>query len=392
MDKPEQFEVQSRWFRDPALRYAVTVFLALRVVLSVFAALILLLNPSSTEQDTYKTYLGFTPVTEGWEGLLLEPWQRFDTLHYLRIAAEGYDASPEDTVFAPLYPALIRSLGLMLDGNYLFAALLISNIAAFAALFLLFKLVEFELDRSAARRATLYLVVSPVAFFLFAGYSESLYLALSIAAIYFVRQARWGCAGLMAFLAAWTRTSGWILVFPFLYEYIHPRHKLRPSRTALFSVAAAPLGLAMFLLYRYLAGYPPLEVLYTTYWRSRVVPPWVSILVASRHILSGSGHPADIFDLCLTFVFIGLTIAAWRRLPTVYTLYLGVGILFPLTRLKVPLYPLQSQSRYLLTLFPAFMVLAQVGERPWVNRVILYPSIALLLFWTGQFVMWGWVA
>jgi hypothetical protein len=49
-------------------------------------------------------------------------------------------------------------------------------------------------------------------------------------------------------------------------------------------------------------------------------------------------------------------------------------------------------SRYLLMLFPVFVLLARLGARsPWWNRAIAYPSLALLLFFCGQFVIWGWV-
>jgi hypothetical protein len=53
---------------------------------------------------------------------------------------------------------------------------------------------------------------------------------------------------------------------------------------------------------------------------------------------------------------------------------------------------LLSVSRYILALFPAFIVLGRIGSsKPWLHRLILYPSIAGLLFLTGQFVLWGWV-
>lgn len=379
----------------PALRYALTVFVAVRVILTIFAALMALLLPDPSPRDQLEDpSSGSSAVPVDLEAILLEPWQRFDALWYLGIAEEGYgyDAYWGATAYPPLYPALIRSVGWVLGGNYSVAAILISNVAAFVALYLLFRLVESELGRSAAKRATLYLAVSPVSFFLFAGYSESLFLALSIAALYYVRQGHWARAGLMALFASWARMSGWVLAIPFLFEYFYPMEGRRPPRTALLSIAAAPLGLVLFVLFRELAGFPPLAVLYEAYWRLQVVWPWQSVLEASRRILAGVYHIADLFDLFSTFAFVGLAVVGWRKIPTLYSLYLATGILYPLTRLKVPVHPLQSQSRYLLVLFPAFMILAQLGERPWVNRVIFYSSVALLLFWTGQFVIGGWVA
>jgi hypothetical protein len=48
-------------------------------------------------------------------------------------------------------------------------------------------------------------------------------------------------------------------------------------------------------------------------------------------------------------------------------------------------------SRYVLALFPAFFVLAQFGEKPWIHRAILYGFWGGLLFMAGEFAIWGWV-
>ena len=54
--------------------------------------------------------------------------------------------------------------------------------------------------------------------------------------------------------------------------------------------------------------------------------------------------------------------------------------------------PLFSFSRYALAFFPMFMIFGAAGHNPWVNRLIVYPSLALYLYLSGQFFMWGWVA
>jgi hypothetical protein len=55
------------------------------------------------------------------------------------------------------------------------------------------------------------------------------------------------------------------------------------------------------------------------------------------------------------------------------------------------LHPLISVGRHTLGLFPAFFLLGRVGARnAWLNRLILYPSLMLLLFLSANFVLWGW--
>ena len=63
-----------------------------------------------------------------------------------------------------------------------------------------------------ANRSVLYLALFPTTLFLVAVYSESLYLALSVAAFLLARRARWGWAGLTIGLATLARVSGVVLL------------------------------------------------------------------------------------------------------------------------------------------------------------------------------------
>ena len=58
----------------------------------------------------------------------------------------------------------------------------------------------------------LYLSIFPTTLFLFAVYSESLYLLLTVAAFLLAVRGRWGWAGVVVGLAALTRVSGVILL------------------------------------------------------------------------------------------------------------------------------------------------------------------------------------
>jgi hypothetical protein len=67
------------------------------------------------------------------------------------------------------------------------------------------------------------------------------------------------------------------------------------------------------------------------------------------------------------------------------------ALLFSISSLRA-VHPMASVGRYTLELFPGFFLLGSLGERnPWLNRLILYPSIALFLYLSAQFVLWGWV-
>jgi len=68
--------------------------------------------------------------------------------------------------------------------------------------------------------------------------------------------------------------------------------------------------------------------------------------------------------------------------------FFSIGEVCALTDLK----PLYSFSRYALSFFPMFWVWGNAGKNPWLNRLILYPSLLLLLYFSGQFFIWGWIA
>jgi len=373
---------------DPAIKYAWGIYLAMRVAISLLAALILWrLNPPTAPDPLLRPYQGVEPIMGGWAELVLGVWQRFDTLWYLKIATHGY--SPEDgsIVYFPLYPLLIRAGGKILLGNYLLAALIISNLAYVGLLFYLYRLTTSLLEEETARRTVVYLAIFPTAFFFLAGYTESLFLLLTLAAFWYAHQKRWWLAGILGFLASLTRLQGVILILPLLYFYFKRERQVRPALLALFLI---PLGSASFLLYQNSLGASLLDV-YQSHLHAQFVLPWDNIIATIQKILSPEGNYINVVNLIVTFLFLAMTIISFRALPLTYGLYMALTMFVLLWR-RTTGQPLVSMSRYVLALFPAFIIWGRWGENPWVNRLIVYPSIALLILLCAQFAFWAWVA
>src|SRR5665213_2518691 len=148
---------------------------------------------------------------------LLAVWRRWDAEHYLYIAKFGYSGT--EAAFFPLYPLLLR-IAAALTGSQLSAGLIISNAASFLAMLYLYKLIEHEYNRHVAQRATFYVSIFPTAIFFSAVYSESLFLFLTVASFYYVRERRWVLAGAFGFLAALTRSEGVLLAAPLFIEWV----------------------------------------------------------------------------------------------------------------------------------------------------------------------------
>ena len=178
--------------------------------------------------------------------VLAAPVARWDSNWYLLIAHYGYHPAlgaytVSRSAFFPLYPlglGLISDLGIPPVG----AGVLLSLCALAAALYGLHRLTTLELGpragagagagTDAARMAVYALAFAPMAFFLSAVYSESLYLALSIGLFWSAREGRWGYVGLLGALASATRSAGVVLLVPALILYLYgPRRDRPPDRS-----------------------------------------------------------------------------------------------------------------------------------------------------------------
>lgn len=403
-----------RCARDPSLRLGLTVFLAMRVLLSAWAIVALAVNPlPETPDEIVRPYLGEPVLNEGAAGLLLGPWQRFDTQRYMHIARNGY-ALEENSVFPPLYPVAVRLLGYPMGGGgsaNLLAGIVIANLSCLALLVLFHKVVANETDNGTATRSVVYLSIFPTGFFLLAPYTESLFMLCSLGALWSARKGRFWQAGILAALASLTRLTGWVLFVPLAYEHWRQRISedsedegsltvpglrrliLKPDVVAL----AFPIfTLVGFVAWRWASGLPSLGAIYEQYWYQSVGIPGSDILSAANSLFFGGiARNNELIALSLDFasawLLIITTIVAFRRLVPSYGLYSAPLLLFmllPLSEVK----PLYSFSRYALAFFPTFILLGIAGRRPMINRLILYPSVLLHLYFSGQFFIWGWVA
>ena len=321
--------------------------------------------------------------------MLLAVWGRWDAVHYLDIATNGYHGT--DMAFFPLYPLLIRVVG-ELAGNHLIAGLLISNISFFFGLLYLYKLLEREYDRAVARRAIFYVSIFPTAVYFTAVYTESLFFMLTVASFYYMRARLWWIAAALGLLAALTRVEGALLLLPFAMEWSAARKSAqKPSILDLFAGALIPLGLGIYMAYLWVLRADPLYFSHVQiHWNRHFAPPWVSLINALLKIAHGSGPQAvanQSLEVGFTLLMIAVLVAGWRSLRPSYIAYMGLSILVPMSTSN-----LMSMPRFALVLFPMFAILARWGERPWVNNVILAFSLPLLGLFAVLFADWYWVA
>lgn len=353
---------------------------------------------------------------EGVERYLVQPLANWDGIWYTWIAERGYDAHPATTAYWPLYPGLLFALHQVTGSNVALLGLIVSNLAFLGALCLLYRLVQLDYGEAVAGRTVWLLALFPTAFFFSAVYTESLFLLLTVAAVYCGRTERWGRAALVGVLAGLTRNTGVLLLVPLGLLLVqsrggHPRRWWRQG-LQLGAIALAPL---LFLAYVGLIwGDPrlPLAAQSAPQWGRYQTLPWVTILDAFRQLdlsylgtlirqpswdtlasasLRQAFMDSKSFDLASTLAFGALAVYTFRRVRLAYSLYalaaFGVPLLSP-----SHFSPLLGMPRYLIVLFPCFIALACLLHKRWAYALALGLSTVLFAALLTQFSTWFFVA
>ncbi len=311
---------------------------------------------------------------------------QWDSERYQAIALSGYRFIGEkwpNIAFFPLYSLLIR-LFLPLSGhNVAIAALLISNFALLTAVLLMYDLLACDFGSVVAYRSVVLLLLFPTSFYFVAGYTETLALLLSLAAVWAMRRQRWWLAGAVGGLLALTRVPG-VMITPILgIAYLeHHGWRWRSIRAPLLAVLLPPLGLGLFMLYQLWRFDTPFAFLIAQQnWNNGAAPPWVIPSKIFRAIWDSPEWEMAALQLGVWISFIVLTLLALRRLPLVYGL---TGLL-----LLLPAYLANQRGslpRHVLIGFSAFVILAMAGKQLWLHWLIMATLLPLLVILTLLFV------
>jgi hypothetical protein len=404
-----------QWRRIAA--QATGIWLATRIALAAFTYLAVLFRASGP-----RTHLTpFPPRT------LFLSWQRWDALWYLRIAQQGY-STEQATAFFPLYPLLVRIVAALTGGHWLAAALVVANLGTLGGFIGLALLAAHEFGRPRAAWSAVYVAAAyPLAFFLAAPYTDGLFLAFAVFALFSARRGAWQWAALCAFLAALTRPTGVILVLPLLWEYgrqhawwrlgrwregwregrlaaaLRSRQSWRRVAVAAGVLGAVPAALGLYMLCLWWRFGDPLLFLHAEqrYWSHATVAtaitahPAVAPHVAPAPQLSMWTYDLarSLVDIAPVVVFAVVTLLIIRRLPLTHVLYmaglLALCIAAPrFDRLGI----FVSAGRYLCAAVPAFMLLGRWAERyPWLHMLLVSGGFLAQAVLAEFFLMGGWL-
>jgi hypothetical protein len=320
-----------------------------------------------------------------------KPLAAQDSYHYLYIAQHWYDSNPSDDqynfiVFFPLYPILIKLI--TFDYSYVnLSALLISNVTSVIALFYLFKLTKLDFDDGVAQKAVLFLSIFPTAYFMSVPYTEGLFLALTIACLYYARLGKWPIAGTLGFLAALTRLGGLLMLPVLLVEYLHQKG-WKPRKIMNFNLLWICLAFVGFLIYLginyQITGNAFMFVqIERVHWYSTLDPikgfstaiSWAQTASYPNNLLLGFAP--------IAFAAFGLAMVIFGVFRSLRPSYLVCMLLSWMIAVAYSFWI--SPPRYVLAMFPMFILMGSLTRKKTVNAAIVVFSALLLCYFTALF-------
>ena len=332
------------------------------------------------------------------------PLARWDSGWYVSLAERGYSRPPAkageetDHAFFPLYPGLTRLTSNALGIETSRAGGLVSAAAFLVALVLFAEWTTAHFGAARSGPAVAVLLAFPTSFFFAAVYTESLLLALALAAVLAAERDHPLTAAAAGLLSGLTRVSG-IVLAPYLFVCSLRRSRaqgsppLRAFALASF-VGLSPLaGFGLFCLYFWRKfGDPLLFVRAQHNWgpKAKTIMDgpyllWETVVedISSGKIYThGFGRTLEgIFFL--VFAFFAMRLVTEKKPLEALYVVATIGIV-PVSG------TFESMGRYVLPAFPAFAALAALASRRSLFGLYLTASFLLQAGYVWAFVNWYW--
>lgn len=389
----------AHWLTVPLMAFLVT-----RLLVLVVASLINL-TPGGPSPDP-RADLSLGP---------LSAWSRWDSIRYVSVVEDGYYYVPggsSNIAFFPLYPFLVF-LVRPLIGNTTAAGLLVNHLMFLFGLMMFYRLAYFRLNPADARRAVFYLAASPGAMFYSAAYTEGTFLLFSVSAAYFAWRRNWLPAALCAAITAVTRVQGfltwlvvgleWLAAHDWTLTTLHRPQAwrnlwrgIRRDRMSFIAlVVVMPSLLLAYLIYLGRAYGDPFvfQKAVSSGWAQYeigLLRPVIVIVEAVTRELAGlprvNAQPITsrlvFLDLAVFFGIVAMPIPVARRFGAGYALYCLLYVVMQTFGY------LEGMFRYAAVLFPLYMVLAEWGRKPRLDRVLRVVFLVLQGLLTVLFVKW----
>jgi hypothetical protein len=145
-------------------------------------------------------------------------WLRGDAKNMVDLAANIFSGNPSPQGMPTSYPLMLKLAAIPFANFYFLAGLILSCLAMITACYFFYHLIILDYTEQDAKNSVKFLLFFPFSFCLFFPVPESLFLAFSIAAFYYMRKQNWFVAGIWSLLTVLCDLRGTLLILPVLYE------------------------------------------------------------------------------------------------------------------------------------------------------------------------------
>jgi hypothetical protein len=252
------------------------------------------------------------------------------------------------------------------------------------------RLVLIDFSETDAWNSVWFLFIFPTSYFLHVNYTESLLLALAVGALLAARRGGWAVAGLLGMLASSTHSNG-ILVLPALcLEAVVSMWRARRWQFRVLWLGIIPLGLVGYLWINYHVTGSPFDFLHSEsgHWSQMLVPPWRGLGGTVAVMLHYGPRNAQMIGLqVLLYMLVGLAACVYSlvRLRLSYSAWsIANWLLFACTSWDL------SGPRYILMIFPIFIMFAELARNRLCFRLLTLWSLIWLGFFASRFASGQW--
>ncbi len=370
---------------NPVVWQGVIMVIVWLLIVNAFA--VIAFNRLNLTQDTAFEWMAGGVIKQppqSWN--IINIHNRWDSYWYLDIAEKGYYLRGENdianVVFFPLYPMLMQAISPLTGGDLILSGWIVSSVFLILAVVMLIRLVQVFHPGIDPILPVMFLLVYPTAFKLNAVYSESLFLFLSLAMVYYARHQRFLIASVFAGLASATRVAGVFLCILLLVEFIQSRgFKALFSRQAL-PLALAPSGVFCFFLYH-------LVEFGDFFLYLKIQANWGRDFefTARDFMLKNSPYLINMVnDIFFTALSIIIGILSFKRLRISYGVYILASLGVALSTGT-----LLGVGRYSMMLFPIYLMASSItsltGKMTWLLTSTLLMALHIICYvnhyWVG---------
>ena len=305
-------------------------------------------------------------------------FKTWDAQHYLFLAEKGYAPRQESNRFFPLFPMLIAAAKPIFLNNTLIAALFLSNLFFFIALYYFYMFTKRTFDPETAFIASLFLMAFPTAFYTSLVYTESLFLMLTMIFFYYLYEKKLTPALLAAFLLPLARPQGILILLPYMAYMLYENGAfvLKFSKEYLIGLAfiAGLLAYLMFMQHTTGSAFSGIAAANDNIMHASIMNVIDPVGWFMRNFINVKYYihdfPCSIIDRLFFLAYVLLIYPAYKRMDkTMFTYMLILGLVPALSG------NLMSYTRYVFEVFPMFIVLALIFKEK--HYHVTVPLIAL---------------